>query len=148
MPPFIRLLVTLYGMLAPYLNGENSIRKWIGNNKLMTILFATMLIQLFIILVEVDQLYESNRQIILRNDKIHELEISNEHLTDKIKVLATVLDRLASGPLDELKSTETTPLPETEIKSPIETPPKPNPRKEDPYVRGTRRSDELAMEDF
>lgn len=145
MPLMIRVLISIYGFVAPYIGKDSTIRKWISNNKVITTLFATMIFQLMIIVIEADQLYESNRQIVKRNEQIHELELSVEHLTDKNKVLTTVLDRLATGPLDEIKSTETIPLPETEIKQPVETPKPPKPDREDPYVRG-RRNEDVSME--
>lgn len=148
LPLPIRILVALYKYLAPYLGDESRIKKWIVENKLITILLSTLLIQLLIIVVETDQLFESNKQIVLRNEKIHELKLSNEHLTDKNQVLTTVLERLATGPIDELKSTETVPLPETEIKTPKEDPLGPRPPEEDQYVRSTRRPEEIPMEGF
>lgn len=145
MPLMIRVLISIYGFVAPYIGKDSTIRKWVSNNKVITSLFVTMILQLAIIIIEADQLYESNRQIVKRNEEIHELELSVEHLTDKNKVLTTVLDRLATGPLDDIKSTETVPLPETEIKQPVETPKKPKPEREDPYVRG-RRNEDISME--
>lgn len=148
LPLPIRILVAIYQYAAPYLGDDSRIKKWIVNNKLITILVTTLLIQLLIIVVTTDQLFESNKQIVLRNDKIHDLEMAKEHLSDKNQVLSTVLERLATGPLDELKATETVPLPETEIKTPKEDPLSPRPPEEDKYVRSTRRPEEIPMEGF
>ncbi len=148
LPLPVRILLVVYKYLAPYMGDDSKIKKWIVKNKLISILFATLVIQLLIIVVETDQLFESNKQIVLRNEKIHELEISNEHLTDKNQVLTTVLDRLASGPIDELKSTETVPLPETEIKTPVNDPLEPRKDEEDNYLRSLRRQDETPMEGY
>lgn len=148
LPLPVRILLVIYKYLAPYLGDDSRIKKWIVKNKLISILLTTLVIQLLIIVVETDQLFESNKQIVLRNDKIHELELTNGYLTDKNQVLTTVLDRLANGPIDELKSTETVPLPETEIKTPVNDPLQPRKDDEDQYVRSLRRQEETPMEGY
>lgn len=121
--PFpIRVLLAAYRYLAPYLGDNSRIKTWLVKNKILTVLILSLLIQFFIIVTAIDQLFESNKQIVARNEKIHELQTENEHIRDKNQVLNTVLDRLANGPLDELKSTEAVPLPEPQIKKPIVDP--------------------------
>ena len=152
LPLPVKILLVIYNYLAPYLGKDSKIKTWIVKNKILTILFVSLLLQLFIIVVVSDQLFESNKQIVIRNNKITELRVDNEHLTDKNTVLVTVLDRLATGPLDELKSTEAVPLPESEIKTPTVNPLDPSkPTREDPtneYVLSSRRNEDLAMEGY
>ena len=130
LPLPVKIVMAIYKYAAPLFGDDSKIKKWIVKNKLLATLISFLIVQLFIIVMHVDQLLESNKQIVERDKIIKELRVEITHIEDKNKVLSTVLERAVKAPLDGLKSTEAIPLPEPEIRTPVESPYEP--KKPDP----------------